>query len=72
MIAAMNWGRRITRRKKEFLRTRKAPVFPPYLELTVAVVEKVWEILKGFGRDPIDRLRRTCIRFGPTTHSIGK
>ena len=59
MIAAMNWERRITKEQKGmFPGAKKRQPFPPYLKLTVALVEKVWEILKGFGRDSIDRLRR--------------
>src|SRR5580700_5033864 len=62
MIAATNWGRQITRRKRRnvsvYYGRETVPIFPPYLKPTVALVEKVWEILKGFGRDSIDRLRR--------------
>jgi hypothetical protein len=58
MIAAMNWTADYQDAKRTFFGCEKAPVFPPYLERTVALVEKVWEIPKGFGRDSIDRLRR--------------
>jgi hypothetical protein len=45
--------------KRNFSGCEKAPVFSAILRTYLALVEKVWEILKGFGRDSIDRLRRS-------------
>jgi hypothetical protein len=42
MIAATNWGRQITRRKRRnvsvYYGRETAPIFPPYLKPTVALV----------------------------------
>jgi hypothetical protein len=56
---------RIRTGKSHFVRSKRAPIFPPYLKLTVALVEKVWEILKGLGRDSIARLRNLYFALGP-------